>query len=327
MSTFSGWWRSFKKTPNAKQITWVCGTEPVLIDEVVDLLTEMINPDPINYIYLDADVSTPRAVWSELLQLPFGTKGNRLVVVNNADKLLETPQFFSFVQTRGSRPRNFTIFVSNDESLRREEVERGRGEIVPNLTYLKTRGTLIECRAFTAATAKYAVEWVKEKGNIRGQVAEHLLNRATGDLRLVRDTLRKLSLFPGEITLPVVNEMMEEMPDDTFLSALFALDRKTALKSLKDVPKEEYSKTLGLVDARLDLAGLVHDLLIEKKSPGDIARAAGNKSFLVPEMLPVAKYYDKKRRLRIRSVLATIDGYTATHGVPDGAMEVLVASW
>lgn len=299
----------------------------MLVDEVVSLIKTEVDADPINFLYFDAEIDTPRVIWNELLQLPFGTKGNRLSIVSNADKLLDTPQFQEYVKSRGTLPRNYVIFVSTDPALRRVDTDKSKGELHPSLTYLKTRGALIECRPFTATTAKYAVEWVKQKADIRGRVAEHLLNRATGDLRLVRDTLGKLSVFPGEITLGVVNEMLEEVPNDTFLDAIFALDRKTALSALSELPSSEYSRTLGLIDARLDLAGLVHDMLIEHKNPGEIARAAGAKSFLVPDMLPYAKHYDKKRRLRIRTLLATIDGYTSTTGVPDGALEVLVLMW
>ena len=327
MRTFSQWWKSFSTNKVVKQITWVCGDEPVLVDEVVNLITSSVHTDDLNYSVIDASELSPRAVWNELLQLPFGTQGARTSVVLHADGLLDTPQFESYVRSRGKFPRNYVIFVADSAALPREEVARGRGELVKPLLFLKTRGTLIECRAFTASSAKWAVEWVKSKGNIRGQVAVHLLNRATGDLRLVRDTLAKLELFPGEITIGVVNEILEDRPDDAFLDALFGLDKKTALAALKELPRDQHTRALGLVDARLELAGLVHDMLVERKSPGEIARAAGNKSFLVPDILPFAKYYDKKRRLRIRSVLAVLDEYTVDYSLPDGAMHALVASW
>jgi hypothetical protein len=291
------------------------------VDEVVDLIRAQLLTDSINTVYLDASELSERLIWNELRQLPFGTNAVRVTVVTNAEKVRDGEAFAQYIKDRSALPRNYVLFVSHEESLRKKD-ETTR-ELWAPLEFLKTRGSLIECRAFTSATAKHAVTWVKEKADIRGRVAEYVLNRATGDLRLVRDTLRKLSVFPGEVTLRVVNEMFEARPDDTFLGALFALERKTAMDALKELPREEYSKVLGLVDARLELAGLVHDLLIQHKTSGEIARAAGNKGFLVPDMLPVAKHYDKKRRLRIRQYLATVDSYTDS-GVPDGALEALV---
>jgi hypothetical protein len=323
VSTFSQWWLSFKKSNSAKQITWLCGSEPVLMDEVVDLLKGVINVDPINLVYLDAREQTPRYIWNELRQYPFGDTAKRLTIVRGAEELSLEDEFVQYVKDRGALPRNFVIFVSAEDQLRKQENTR---TVVDALEYLKGRGTLIECRPFTSSTAKHAVTWVKEKADLRGRVAEHLLNRATGDLRLVRDTLNKLKVVNGEISLRLVDEMFEERPDDTFLNALFAMDRKTALAALREMPRSEYSRTIGLVDARLDLAGLVHDMVIAQRSSGEIARAAGNKGFLVPDMLPVAKYYDKKRRLRIRKYLATVDSYSE-YGIPDGALEALVALW
>lgn len=324
MATWSQWWNSFRKSNTPRQITWVCGTEPVLIDEVVDLIKAALSVDPVNLVYVDAREVSERLIWNELRQLPFGPGALRMTVVLGAEKLKDGDTFTQYIKDRGALPRNYVIFISHEEFLRKQE--EGKKPLWEPLEYLKGRGALVECRAFTSATAKHAVEWVKQKADIRGRVAEHLLNRSAGDLRLVRDTIQKLSVFDGEITLRLVSEMLEERPSDSFLGALFALDRKTALKALQELPKSEYNRTLGLVDARLDLAGLVHDLLVAHKSSGEIARAAGNKGFLVPEMLPVAKHYNKNRRIRIRNYLAIVDGYTQ-YGVPDGALEGLIAVW
>lgn len=323
MSTWSQWWLSFKKSSVPRQITWICGTEPVLIDEVVSLITSAVNPDEINHVYLDARELSERAIWNELRQLPFGTTANRLTVVYGAEKLKNDALFQQYIKDKSAYPRNYAIFVSGEEGARRSEDKKLLWE---PLEYLKTRGSTIECKAFTSATAKHAVAWVKEKANIRGGVAEFLLNRATGDLRIVRDTVAKLSAFPGEISLKVVSDMFAELPKDTFLGALFSMDKKTAMHAISEIPRGEYSKTLGLVDARLELAGNIHDMMIQKKSHAEIARAAGNKGFLVPEMLPVAKHYDKKRRTKIREYLATVDEFSA-YGIPDGALEGLVSVW
>lgn len=291
------------------------------MDEIIDSIKSNIQTDQINTIYLNVPEEGERYIWNELRQHPFGTQAYRLSIVRGAEKILSSEQFQQYIKDRGTLPRNYVIFVSSEEFLRKED-----GRTWEPLELLKTRGSMIECRPFTSATAKHAVTWVRTKADIRGRVAEHLLNRATGDLRLVRDTLNKLKSFPGEVTLKVIDEMFEARPDDDFISALFALDRKTASAALKEIPASEYGRTLGLVDARLDIAGMIHDLQIQKKTPGEIAKMAGKKGFLVPELLPVAKHYNKKRRLKIRKYLAMVDGY-AEFGYPEGALEGLTAIW
>lgn len=126
--------------------------------------------------------------------------------------------------------------------------------------------------------------------------------------------------------MSAVNELLSEMPRDTFSDALVAIDKKTALLALERLTPSEYSRTLGMLDQRLDLAGMVHDLMLEHKTASEIARAAGNKNFLVPEIMKVAKHYDSKRRLEIRQVLALADE-TLRSGEHVGVLEVVVSQW
>jgi hypothetical protein len=143
---------------------------------------------------------------------------------------------------------------------------------------------------------------------------------------LVRDICQKLAVFPNEITISVVNALLVERPRDSFSDALLALDKKTALLALREISPEEYGRTLGLLDARLDLAGMVHDMQIEHHSPSEITRAAGSQAFLVKDIIPVSKHYDSKRRLAIRRILAIADeGYRSGQTV--GILEAVVAFW
>lgn len=254
--------------------------------------------------------------------MPFGLQATKLTVVRGAEALTRKEDFLQYIRDRGTLSRNYVIFISTEAGLRRDE----EGATWEPLVFLKGKGSLVECRPFTASTAKHAVSWASERANIQIRVSEHLLNRANGDMRVVRDTLDKLSAFPGEASLRDVDEMFEEIAAQDMLDAIFAMDKKSALAALQDLPTSEYSRMIGLIDARLELAGHVHDLRVSGKNSGEIARSAGNKAFLVPRMLPVAKYYDKGRRLRIRKYLALLDEYSEW-GVPDGALEGLISIW
>lgn len=326
MTSFSQWYESFSKDPKIKNLTLIYGVERILVEDVVARIKAELAPEPWNFVVYDGAVDTNRRIWNDVRQYPMGIKAKRLVLIWNAE-LLDATQMDHYIEDKRQFPDNYVIMVSNDADLPRVPVEGNpRGELPAHLQKMKTRGQLIHCRPFTSSTARYAVRWVQESARISSQVAAHLLNRANGDLRLVRDVVTKLRVFPDAITLTTVNSMLEERPKDTFINALFSLDRKTALKSLNELPRSEWPRTLGLIDARLELAGYVHDRQIEHKTAGEIARGAGNKSFLVPDILPVAKYYDNKRRMKIRELLSAIDEYTPT-GIPNGALEVLVAFW
>lgn len=326
MSTYSDWRKAFLKRPEPRQVHWLCGPEAVLIEDIIRSIKWALSPEPWDYVPLVLGEDSEREVWAQLAQHPSG-QGNRLVVVRNAEKLKQTERVTAFVKHWTENPRTYAVFVSNEESIRHTEPtqDRPKGEVIPFLRF-GVKGYVIEAKPFTQRTVPVAIEWVKSKAKMRDGVASYLLDRANGNLRLARDTSLKLAAFGGEASMSAVNELLSEMPRDTFSDALVAIDKKTALLALERLTPSEYSRTLGMLDQRLDLAGMVHDLMLEHKTASEIARAAGNKNFLVPEIMKVAKHYDSKRRLEIRQVLALADE-TLRSGEHVGVLEVVVSQW
>lgn len=331
MSSFSQWRKSLDKHPEPRQITWVCGNERVLVDDVVESVVERLGPEPWNYVPLVAGEDSERAIWTEASQHPMGGSP-RVVVVRNAELLQNWDRFQDWIKYRMLNPRTYLILVSNEERIPHVELtpdQKRRGEhaeVVPYLAAIGTKGHVIECRPYTTATARYSIDWVQSKVKMRDSVAKHLLTRANFDLRLVRDVCRKLAVFPGEITISVINTLLVERPRDSFSDSLLALDKKAALLALRDLHPSEYWRTLGLLDARLDLAGMIHDMQVEHHSLSEITRAAGTQAFLVKDVIPVSKHYDSKRRLAIRKILAIADE-TYRQGQTLGVMETVVAFW
>jgi len=331
MASFNQWRRAIAKKPEPRQITWVCGDERVLVEDVVEQIRDYLGPEPWNYVPLVAGEDSERRIWNEADQHPLGGSP-RLLVIRNAEKLERWDRFEEWIKYRTLNPRTYLVLVSNEERIPKVEPtpeERKKGERAKppaHIAAIGTKGYVIECRPYTSATAQYSIEWVQSKVKMREGVAKHLLLRSNFDLRLVRDVCRKLAVFPGEITISVVNALLVERPRDTFADSLLALDKKGALLALRDLQPEDYGRTIGFLDSRLDLAGLVHDMHVERKAPYEIARAAGSQGFLVKEILPVAKHYDAKRRLAIRKVLAVADeAYRA--GQTTGVLETVVAFW
>lgn len=331
MASFWQWRTATAKEPTPRQITWLCGTEPVLVDEVVATIKKALAPAAWDYVPLVVGEDSEREVWAQINQYPVGS-GNRLVVIRNADRLQRLDRLPEFIKARTSNPRTHLVFISNEEKIARteptpeEKREGKKGRLVPHLAAIGTKGHVIECRPFTQSTAKYAIAWVQDKVRMREGIAAHLLNRANGDLRLVRDLCAKLALFPEQVSISTVNGMLTEQPRDSFVNALLALDRPTALLALREMTTNDYSRTIGLLDSRLDLAGLVHDMLAKHHPQYEIAAAASSQAFLVPDLMPVAKHYDAKRRHAIRRVLAVADE-AMRGGNYEGVMEIIVAFW
>ena len=333
MVSFNQWRKSLEKNPQPRQITWICGEERVLVDDVLSYIKGYLGPEPWNYVSLSAGEDSERAIWNAADQFPMGTS-HRLVVIRHADQLQQWDRFTDWIKERASHPRTSLVLISDEYKVPKTEPtpeERRKGvkpEPVPYIAAIGAKGHVIECRPYTTATSKYSVEWVQSKVRMREGVAKHLLLRSDFNLRLVRDVCRKLAVLPAdqEVTLALVNAMLTERPRDSFADALLAMDRKTALLALQEIQPEDYGRTIGYLDSRLDLAGMVHDMMSEHKAPHEIARAAGSQAWLVPEIMTVAKHYSAKRRLTQRKILAIVDeAYQG--GQRDGILETVVSFW
>lgn len=331
MATYSAWWKGFMKKPEPRMVTWLCGPERVLVDDALKTIRRRLMPTDWNYVPMALGEDSEREVWAEVFAVPMGEGAVRLVVVRNAERLKQPERLLEFVKRADAHSGVYVIFVSNEHGVPRLEPTedqkhmRAKGDVVPWLL-LGTKIHTVECRPWTADTAKVAVEWVTSKTGMRANVAGYLLNRADGNMRLVRDVCLKLASFGQDVTISSINDLLSAQPRDTLVNCLVAMNKKGALVALDRMVADEYSRTIGLLDSQLDLAGLVHDMLAQHATPFEIQRAAGNKNFLVKDMLDVARHYDIKRREAIRRVLAVADDALRS-GSRIGVMESVIALW
>lgn len=334
MIQFSQWWNSFKKAEGVKPITWVCGPERVLVDEITMRIRMRLQPDPWNYSSLDAKEMSSREVWSEIEQQPISDKGFRLVQVRNVEHLKNPERIIDWIKNRSKNPRTILVLVSSEAGIPRVPYEdpkqKGKGDPAPYIEAFSGKGQVVECNPFTQSTAKHAVSWVQETTRIRSNVAGYLLDRANGNLRLVRDVCFKLSLFDTEITIPTINMLLREKPRDSFVDALLALDKKGALLALSELSEAEYSKTLGNLEYRLNQAGRIHELQMMHKDNGEIMkelqREYGGQVFYIQDLFPVAKHYTKNKIAELRKMLAMVDEAVQLNQRV-GVMETIVSLW
>lgn len=332
MSSFSQWFVSYQKKPAIKQVTWICGTEPVLMDDILDTLLTHFSEEPwCRSVYVVGD-QKERLIWEDADQHPIDGRTPRVIVVKGAEKLKKPERIIEWVNHQRRNPMTYLVFLADTPELEREEPteeqkkERKKGPLVPHLAALQGKATMVECKPFTQATAKHAVSWVQSKVEIRRGVAGKLLERANGDLRLTRDAFRKLSQFPDEISEQTINLLLSARPRLSFVDALLEVDKSAALLALDYLPKSEYSQVIGLLDQRIELLGTVRDLLMSHSSQAQISAALGTQGFLAQDLIPLAKVYDRKRRQEIRKLLAATDEALRL-GVTDGPVQALVLFW
>jgi DNA polymerase III delta subunit len=331
MSTFSAWWKSFRKTSKLRPVFFICGPERVLVEDVVSMVKTIASPKEWNYEELDAALLEERAIWPKVFTAPFGEKESRVVVVRNAHLLIHLYRLVPLLKVR-KNPMMFLVLVGDTNGVPRkprteEQIKLGKqGDLVPGLDAMSGKGYIIECRPFTQATALTAVDWVISKVSMPPSVAGQLLNRANGDLRLVRDTLAKIRLLGLSPTMGLINELFSAQPRDSFVNALLAVDKKTALAALSRMSPQDYPQAVGQLLSSVKFAEMVNKSVAEHASDFDIAKRAGSRAFLVPDVKPVARFYNKKRVSEILTALADADD-VLRRGQTTGVLEMLVTRW
>lgn len=326
MTTWSQWFVSQQKTESVRLTTFLCGNEPVLVDEVLQHVTRLLGVHPWNFTSLVAGEDGERPFWAEMERRPIDTS-MRLLVVRDVNKIRDKERLEQWAAARALNPKTYVVLISSDERVPTLLAKKGeKPQPEPWIAALGRRAHVVECRPFTQATAKHAVTWVKARVSMQDNVAAHLLNRANGDLRLIRDTCTKLAALDEGVTIPMIDALLSARPRVDFREALIQRRKKEALFSLSRVDPNEYSRILGQLDADLDLAGLIYDMTNQHATTGEIARAAGRMAFLVPRLAPHAKHYDPKRRTALRQLLATADE-AVRGGERVGVLESLVHQW
>lgn len=327
MSSFSSWYKNYQEGKGLRQITYVLGTEPVLASFVVSKLVRAVNAVGPDLYLRTASRESEREIWNQLDRRPIAG-GQALSLILEADQLQQKDRLIDWVKNKKFNPQHFVILSSNEPDAPRVPVgdpKDRKTEVVPYLKF-GAGGFLVECKPFTPATVKTAIHWVRSICPMTDQVAGYLMNRADANLRLVRDTAEKLAVFPGSVTQGVVNDLLAEQPRDSFVDALLALDKKTALAALRRTDKQDFSRIIGTLDSTLELAGLVHDSQLENRPRFELIKAAGKRAWLLPDIEKVAKHYDVKRRIRSRQLLLMADEVLRA-GESVGIMEAVIALW
>lgn len=331
MSTFSQWYTKFQKEPFAKQVTWICGDQAILMEEILDSLRTYLGSHEWETTTYFAGVDPERTVWNDIFQRSLGDS-KRLIIVRNASNLSRLDKIKDFYETRAKVKDVYVVFLDYGKDVPRrkateEEVrQHKRPPYEEYIGLIASRGTLVECKQFTQATVSTAVAWVLNKVHLREGVARHLLQCANGDLKKVRDACFLLQNLPGEVTVRTVSALFEGTPQDDFVSALMLRDKATALAALKRLDVTEYPGMISALDSHLEIAERIYELLVSHHSPAEIQAQLRAKRDLVPELLPVAKHYSPKKVLAIRNALAEVDRVQQARYY-EGTMEALVTMW
>jgi DNA polymerase III delta subunit len=305
----------------------VCGSETILVDEVVDILKKAYPVKSWNFNSFVVGVDEDEVIWDSVFTSSIDG-GDALTIIRGFDKVKDKHLLKEALKVK--LKNHVLIVVTGEDKIEKFRTEMPDGKIkhlLPeHLTGFEPKGKLIECIPFTQSTAKTAVAWIKTKVDARDGALVHLLNASNGDLKIVRDVVKKLQWLQEPANVRNVNVFIQDDPTEKFAEALLALEKDKAIDAMHKLKSEDNLQIIGHLDAQVDLAGRVHDMMSKHKKVPEIMKEIGTQAFLVPEVSKYAKNYSRERRMHIRVLLAEADR-RLRRGITTGVLETLVVMW
>jgi DNA polymerase III delta subunit len=300
-------WRTSVDKGEVRRVIYVCGSERILVHEVVATTLNLVNPSHLDYVSLSAADAHTNEIWAAAFAYPLTPGAARLVYIRDADKVRSWAQMQPWFDHARRLPGVHLLFDSPAESVPDE----------PHLALIRARrhGQIVRC---ATPNKTDMIAWVRRRGRLDVTGAVRLLTRVGWSVPRAADACDKLTLFdarPSDASIDAVCHAA----DTDFIDALLAGDKPAALRVADTVD----TSMLTTLAARVDLLARLHNAARLGHGASDIR---GEWPHLVARYLPIARNYDPKRCAHIRQALAvTEDAYRS--GARIGVPEALVAMW
>lgn len=308
-------YRQFMASGKLKRMSWVCGVERILVEEVVQTIKDWIAPKDLDYVTMIGGLDKEKDVWGQLNQYPSEPGANRLLVVRDAERLKQWQRFDAWVSDMRLMPTNFVLFVSNETDFNTERSA--------HRTIVDKSGTMVRCNT---PDEQVAVEWIQSQTPMHSDVARRILERCGGDLAKSKSAAAMCRLFPFEPTYQVVDAIVEPEIGALYVDSLVACNRREAASTAYAVPESDIGRTIGLLDSRLDVLEKLHRAARKGLTAREIATSRSVNPFLIHLLMPFAKLYDRESVQRRRQLLVVVDS-KVRDGARVGVLESLAALW
>jgi DNA polymerase III delta subunit len=279
------------KASNPKKITWICGSEKVLVEDLVDRIRKAVG----GIVSRHQAGEDPSEIWDDLNQHPMSEQENKLIIVREAQKIQDWQPFLDWAAELRSIPRNYGLFVSDDHDLDTSQ---------PHQAIARDRGSIVRCGAMQH---KALTNWLQQTKPMSDDVAGFVIDRTGGSPLLIRDFLAKVSLFTGALSKDVADVLIPASPASEFVNHLVANQKLHALRSLESMGPEHCRAVHSQLDQKLDLLEQLHYQIRQGRTGRDLAIHFGTRAFLIPSLMPHVAQYSPDRTAARRLVLASVN--------------------
>lgn len=355
-------WLSSDK-PKKYRVFVLLGSNHTLRSDVLDGVRRVVDPQEVESFFLgsgEGDAS-PAQVWDSVTTQPMPGVKRRLVIVRDAHRIRNWRPLDAFIAGAASYPETSLVLVLDRDQLGKRERNREKslpGAPVWETVYEPWEQSLknyASCGVFVCSELSLeaadrtkpsqAQRWLSMRLPLSQRQTEYLWTRVGESPLLARDVLRGLeliglrdaSLLSFSDFMAYVNALVSVHGATDFVDHLL-FDRK--LEAFSAVQSSgfsagDYRKILGLLAQRVDWLHALHGALATNEHLDQVVRRLGIPRHMVLYYAHrdvaknnIARKYDLRRVVRVRSLLADFDArLSASPVVPVGFGESLIVAW
>jgi DNA polymerase III delta subunit len=314
-------WRTSADKGQVARVTWLCGDQRVLVEEVIEETKRILDLTEFDYVVLSGD-SSPVEIWDAAYQYSLDPTANRLVLVREADKVKQWGPLKKWFKDSRKLVSTYLMFVS-DEADYPVVPDTKNVELQEHIELIRTKGKTVRC---SMPSSGELTSWVVRNSMFKEPTAKFLIGRSGGDLNIIANICKKSWLFKEDPGQSVVAQLAGESPSQTFADALLEMKKTDALNALSSLPEDEYVKVVGQLYSRLDTLQTLNKTLPNFTTYKELAEATGVKIFLIQKYGFIAKHYSPEKVSKCRSLLTIVDDAIQRRAYA-GTMELLVTLW
>lgn len=324
MGSYKLWRAAADRSDFRKKFLFVCGTEKVLVEEVIEETKRFLNTP--NFFVVDLDYEDI-AVFNDLLFQHSLSPEAVLIVVRHAEATHDWSGLREWLDASVSEhPRKYLILTSTSRSA----YDVDSRELVLPAKMLGSKGRVVECKKLGSEDL---LKWVARQSPTLGPVLNsYLIKKLDSNMSLIKTACVKLNLFSGKYLSPAaVDELVEENVEERFATLLILGKKSQALSLAEIITSAEYPRVLGELDKHLDMLSILNKELRKFTTVQDRANIAGVGAYWAEKYKNIAYKYDDRRVASCRSALAYTWVHTSGDGrllsTEDGLLPVLITLW
>ena len=319
MPSYAQWRQSADKGQVAR-VTWLCGDQRVLVEEVIEETKSQLQITEYDYVSMSAESDSQLAIWDAAYQYSLDPDANRLILVRDADKISNWEQLKGWFADSRQLVTTYLMFVSDHADY---PMVPDTKELMEHVELIRSKGKVVRC---SMPNEHELSLWIKRNSTFGDATTKFLIERAGSDLPTIANVCRKSMMFKQDPGNVIVKQLTEEFANESFADSLIFGNKKAALLSLEQLPASEFAKIIGQLYARLDTLYVLHKAAPNFNTMKEMSAATGLKIFLIQRYLSVARVYDRNKVTKCKNVLTIVDD-AIQRNATDAAMELLVTLW